>query len=102
MSDLADAADAAKAAALRLSRTIAAIRAGKVARLTQTELLEVCDAAERASPPRVNIQMTDEEVIAELAAERDEARTAVATMTLQINDLMGRLSRVRAAADGRP
>lgn len=82
----------------RLARTIAEIRAGRVARLTRTELLDLCDAAEAAIVMRGGApleHLTDSQINDAIVRERDE-------LLLERNLLLDRLSRARAALDGRP
>jgi hypothetical protein len=113
-----------------VKRTIAEIRAGRIARCTRTELLDLCDETEAGivvrgcAPP---VQLSDSEINDGLLRERDELvlrvrdleeRLAAAirahdiclqqrdeldrALTEQIKKLEERLSRARAALDGRP
>ncbi len=77
-------------------RTIAEIRAGRVARLTRTELLDLCDEAAAATAMRggASSQMTDAEVNEAIVRERDELRS-------QRDEMHERLQRILSLASGR-
>ena len=90
-----------------IARVIALIRAGKVSRVTQTELLELCDAVEAAPSvsPEAHRPVVDGPGDAALRAALDRAtREQVAAekdrdrFIERIFELAERLSRVRAAA----
>lgn len=68
----------------QLARTLERIRAGKVSRCTQTELLELCDEAEAARVMRGGVpsrQMTDSQINEAIMAERDDLAQRLADMT---------------------
>lgn len=96
-----------------IRRTIDRIRAGEVAYCTRTELLDLCDEADAAVRLRSEYECAECTHNRQRAkAREDELRDREAEVALavrqrdvlveEVRELEDRLSRVRAAADGRP